>query len=153
MEVFCISIPPSKNDFRAKIPKEPAIQSRRITAGYASPTLRKPVTDIEMGRKAVWNETAEDEDDHEGIVRNDNSLDKNGGSVELSPDLSRILPPDPESSEGRGISHPRRSSWGRKSGSWDLSPEVIATAVGESKRATGGSNGNLTIDIKQSHKS
>ncbi|KAL5791553.1 hypothetical protein ACOSP7_000147 [Xanthoceras sorbifolium] len=150
MEVFCTRIPPSKNNFRAKIPKEPAIQSRRITDGYVSPTLRKPVTDIEMGRKPVWAEAVGDADDHEGIVRNDNSLDKHGGSAELSPDLSRILPPDPESTEGRSISHPRRSSWGRKSGSWDISPEVIASAVGESKRLTGGSNGNLTSETQQS---
>ncbi|KAI9177767.1 hypothetical protein LWI28_019041 [Acer negundo] len=142
MEVFCTSIPPSKNNFRAKIPKEPAIQSRRITGGYVSPTPRKPVTDIEMGRKPVWDEAVGDADDHEEIVRNDNSLDKHCGSVELSPDLSRILPPEPESTEGRGISHPRRSSWGRKSGSWDISPEVIAAAVGESKR-----NDNLTNEI------
>ncbi|XP_031277291.1 probable protein S-acyltransferase 7 [Pistacia vera] len=142
-EAFFTSIPPSKNNFRAKIFKEPAIQSRRVSSGFVSPNIRKPVTaaDIEMGRKPVWEESVEGESDDNG--RRDNNADglhKLGGSADISPDLSRILPPD--SIEGRGITHPRRSSWGRKSGSWEISPESLASAIGESKRVTDGRNGN-----------
>lgn len=148
-EVFFTSIPPSKNNFRAKIFKEPAIQSRRVSSGFVSPNIRKPVTatDIEMGRKPVWEEGVEGESDDNG--RRDNNADglhKLGGSADISPDLSRILPPD--SIEGRGISHPRRSSWGRKSGSWEISPESLASSIGESKRVTDGRN--LTGETQQS---
>ncbi|XP_044503702.1 probable protein S-acyltransferase 7 [Mangifera indica] len=150
-EVFFTSIPPSKNNFRARVLKEPAIQSRNVSGGFVSPNIRKPVTasDIEMGRKPVWEEGVEGDSDDNG--RRDNiagGLHKLGGSADISPDLNRILPPD--SIEGRSISHPRRSSWGRKSGSWEISPESLASVIGESKRATDGRNGNLTGKTQQS---
>lgn len=147
MEVFCTSIPPSKNNFRAKIPKEPAITSRRISGGFTSPNIRKPVSDIEMGRKLAWGDVRE-ADGSEGRTNNDDNVDKLGGSANhVTADLSRILPP--EGMEGRSISHHRRSSWGIKSGSWDISSETFASAVGASKQVPGSSNGNLTRENQQ----
>lgn len=147
MEVFCTSIPPSKNNFRAKIPKEPAITSRRISGGFTSPNIRKPVSDIEMGRKLAWGDVRE-ADGSEGRTNNDDNVDKLGGSADhVTADLSRILPP--EGMEGRSISHHRRSSWGIKSGSWDISSETFASAVGASKQVPGSSNGNLTRENQQ----
>lgn len=148
MEVFCTSIPPSKNNFRAKIPKEPAITSRRISGGFTSPNIRKPVSDIEMGRKLAWGEAVREADGSEGRTNNDDNVDKLGGSADhVTADLSRILPP--EGMEGRSISHHRRSSWGIKSGSWDISSETFASAVGASKQVPGSSNGNLTRENQQ----
>ncbi|XP_044491892.1 probable protein S-acyltransferase 7 isoform X3 [Mangifera indica] len=149
-EVFFTSIPPSKNNFRAKILKEPAIQSRRVSSGFVSPNIRKPVTasDIEMGRKPVWEGVEGESDDNGRRDNNADGLHKLSGSSDISPDLSRILPPG--SIEGLGISHPRRSSWGRKSGSWEISSESVASAVGESKQVTDGCNGNLTGQTQQS---
>lgn len=45
----------------------------------------------------------------------------------------------PEIGERVGT-HPRRSSWGRKSGSWEASPEIqaLAAKLGESNRGVGG---------------
>ncbi|KAF2312821.1 hypothetical protein GH714_040536 [Hevea brasiliensis] len=101
MEIFCSSIPPSKNNFRAKVCKEPRM---RVV------------------------------DDYDRAIRNDDNLDEDGGLTDVSPDLSRILPP--QGLEGRSVLHSRRSSMGRKSGSWEISPDVLALAagVGESKR-------------------
>ncbi|KAF2312826.1 hypothetical protein P3X46_023555 [Hevea brasiliensis] len=130
MEIFCSSIPPSKNNFRAKVCKEP-----RMVSSFVSSNIEKSVGDLEMGRKPIWDETGREVvDDYDRAIRNDDNLDEDGGLTDVSPDLSRILPP--QGLEGRSVLHSRRSSMGRKSGSWEISPDVLALAagVGESKR-------------------
>ncbi|XVF49554.1 hypothetical protein PTKIN_Ptkin04bG0022000 [Pterospermum kingtungense] len=134
MEIFCTGIPPSKADFRAKIPKEPAIPPRTVTGGFISPNKGKVDGDIEMGRKLVWDEALGDRGDYDGHFSRD-CMDKDSGLPDDSPGLSRILPP--ENTEGHGVlHHPRRSSWGRNSERWEISPEIlpVSTRVGESKR-------------------
>ncbi|XP_010550748.1 PREDICTED: probable protein S-acyltransferase 5 [Tarenaya hassleriana] len=96
LEVFCSSVPPRKNNFRAKITNEP----RTMNGALSSPSFEKAVHDIEMGRKPVWHETVEEELD----IPN-----KDGETAVVSQGFSRIIPP-----EGRGIMHSRESS----SGSW-----------------------------------
>ncbi|CBI21313.3 unnamed protein product, partial [Vitis vinifera] len=124
-EIFCTSISPSKNNFRAKVPKEPGLPGRSVGGGFISPNMGKAVEDIEMGRKAAaWGDVGAGPDHCEGQIYNNDSLNikDNGGGV-----------------------HPRRSSWGRKSGSWEMSPEVLALAarVGEPNRVGGSSSGSL----------
>ncbi|GMI75698.1 hypothetical protein like AT3G26935 [Hibiscus trionum] len=133
MEIFCTSIPPSKTSFRAKIPKEPAILPRTVNGGFISPNKGKAIGDIEMGRKPVWDEALGEISDYEE-QRSGNSFYKDGLLSDASPDLSRILPP--ENMEGRGVMHhPRRSSWGRNSERWEISPEILPLSrTGESKR-------------------
>ncbi|KAK6261991.1 hypothetical protein QUC31_007807 [Theobroma cacao] len=147
-EIFCTSIPPSKTNFRAKIPKEPAISPRTVSGGFISPNKGKAVGDIEMGRKPVWDEALGEAGDHEGQLSGD-GMDKDSGLPDVSPDLSRILPP--ESIEGRGVmNHPRRSSWGRNSEKWEISPEILPLSrVGESKRMNGRSNAESTNGNQQ----
>ena len=53
-EIFCTSISPSKNNFRAKVPREPGLPARSGCVGFVSPNTGKAMEDIEMGRKAVW---------------------------------------------------------------------------------------------------
>ena len=143
-EIFCSSIPPSKNNFRAMVPKEPSLPTRSVGGGFMSPNMGKAVDDIEMGRKTVWGDMGPGADLSEGQLTNNDRMNvKDGELAELSPDIRTTV----EEGDRPGI-HPRRSSWGRKSGSWDISPEVIASAVGESKRGTSGSNGNLTSDTQ-----
>ncbi|KAK6928567.1 Palmitoyltransferase, DHHC domain [Dillenia turbinata] len=141
-EIFFSSIPPSKNNFREKVPNEPPLPSRSTGAGFVSPNMGKAVGDIEMGRKATYGDPGLIVDD-EQLRHNDGLNIKDGGLGGVSPDLSN---PTEESGEHAGI-HPRRSSWGRKSGSWEMSPDVLALAarVGESNRVGGSSSsGNLT---------
>lgn len=149
MEIFCTSIPPSKNDFRAKVPRDPALPARHTPGGFVSPNMGKAVEDIEMGRKAVWGDVGADHQEGQ-LSDNDGVNMKEGGLGEMSPEIRTTV------DEGdRAAMHPRRSSWGRKSGSWEMSPEVLALAsrVGEPNRmggsSSGGLNANRPTDVKQ----
>lgn len=126
------------------MPKEPDIPPRVVGGGFPGPDMGKATADIEMGRKPVSDDTAFGEGEL-GWFSNDDGLDKDGGFENASPvpDLSRSLPT--EGTELRSTLHPRRSSWGRRSGSWDISPEVVAMAsqLGNSNQINGASN-NLT---------
>lgn len=139
-EIFCTTIPPSKNNFRAKVPREPKMPSRSAGGGFVSPNMGKAVEDIEMGRKAVWSEVGGGVD-NEGQFSDNNGLNvKDGVLGQMSPEIRTTV----DEADRAGI-HPRGSSWGRKSGSWEMSPEVLALAsrVGEPNR-TGGSSGFTT---------
>ncbi|KAJ9683201.1 hypothetical protein PVL29_018973 [Vitis rotundifolia] len=145
MEIFCTSISPSKNNFRAKVPKEPGLPGRSVGGGFISPNMGKAVEDIEMGRKAAaWGDVGAGPDHCEGQIYNNDSLNikDNGGLGEISPDVRTTI--EDMGELGGGV-HPRRSSWGRKSGSWEMSPEVLALAarVGEPNRVGGSSSGSL----------
>lgn len=148
MEIFCTKIPPSRNNFREKVPKDPPVLPTPIGANFVNPVMGKAMSDIEMGRKPLWNEASEELGDYS----NDDGVNKDPRSSEAdaSQDLSGTLPT--ESTERHVASHPRRSSWGRRSGSLDISPEVLAMAagVGDSGRVTDGISGNFTTQTEQS---
>ncbi|KAD7478721.1 hypothetical protein E3N88_01857 [Mikania micrantha] len=120
-EIFCTRIPTSKNKFRASVPKEPGIGGRLVGAGFVSPNMGKAVDDIEMGRKAVWGDGGMGIDHREGPL-SDNI--KEVGIGEMSPEIRTTV----DEGDRANIIHARRSSWGRKSGSWEMSPEVLALA-------------------------
>ncbi|KAI4350472.1 hypothetical protein L6164_004924 [Bauhinia variegata] len=143
-EIFCTSIPPSKNNFRAKVPREPALPARSVGGGFMSPSMGKAVEDIEMGRKTVWGDMAAGIDHCEGQLNNERRSVKEGELGELSPEIRTTV----DDMGDRNGMHPRRSSWGRKSGSWEMSPEVLALAarVGDSNRVGGGSSSNLASE-------
>ncbi|KAI4348352.1 hypothetical protein L6164_009086 [Bauhinia variegata] len=144
-EIFCTSIPPSKNNFRARVPREPALPTRSVGGGFMSPSMGKAVEDIEMGRKTVWGDMAAGIDHCEGQLNNERTTVKEGELGELSPEIRTTV----DDGGDRAGLHPRRSSWGRKSGSWEMSPEVLALAarVGESNRVGGSSSsGNLASE-------
>ncbi|KAF7136522.1 hypothetical protein RHSIM_Rhsim08G0040900 [Rhododendron simsii] len=121
-EIFSSSIPPSKNNFRAKVPLDPGLPDRMVGGG--SPNMEKAVEDIEMGRKAVWG------DAEAGLGYSEGQL-KDGGLSEVSPDIRTTV-----GEEDRIGIHTRRSSRGRKSGSWEMSPEILSLAsrLGEENR-------------------
>uniref|UniRef100_A0A0E0AY52 S-acyltransferase n=1 Tax=Oryza glumipatula TaxID=40148 RepID=A0A0E0AY52_9ORYZ len=118
LEIFCSRIPPSKNNFRARVTVEQGLQQTRVASrGFMSPNMGKPVGDLEMGRKPVpWDEprTAADISDLEAGLGG--FLDeKEGRLTHASPDLSRDdLPAD--LMEGRAGTHSRRSSWVNRTG-------------------------------------
>ena len=149
MEIFCTSIPSSKNNFRAKVPKEPEIPARTVGGGFVSPILGKDAADIEMGRKPFWDEAAAEAGEYERQLSNDDGVDKDGEFTDVSPYSSRAL--HAEGTEGPGALHHRRSSWGRASGSWDISPEVIAMVaeVGSANRVSGGSTSSESVVAAQ----
>ncbi|KAK1433956.1 hypothetical protein QVD17_10874 [Tagetes erecta] len=115
-EVFWRSIPPSKNDFRAVVDRESETLPRLLEGSFVNSNIEKTPSDIEMGdRKAIWNN---------GSGRA-NHYDQAGHN-----DL---------------LGHPRQSSWGQRSGSWELASEVasIASGLGDSNRIVGGSSDSL----------
>ncbi|GER38895.1 DHHC-type zinc finger family protein [Striga asiatica] len=91
-EILCGPTPPSKNDFRALVP--------RAAGGFVSPNM-------EMGRKGVWGDVGDN---------------KNG-------------------KEESGLGEIKRLSWGRKSGSWEMSPELLA--LGDPNRTPAASSNVL----------
>ncbi|MBA0876888.1 hypothetical protein Goshw_008587 [Gossypium schwendimanii] len=108
------------NKWRAKVPREPVLPTR--PGDFMSPNMGNVVGDIEMGRKGECVNVKED---------------KLG---ELTPETSTA----DDMGDHAGI-HPRRSNWGRKSGSWEMSSEVVSLAarVGDSNRAVGSSSRSL----------
>ncbi|KAK4477300.1 hypothetical protein RD792_016515 [Penstemon davidsonii] len=129
-EIFYGSTPPSKNNFRAMVPRESSLPARCVAGGFVSPNMGKAVDDIELGRKAVWG-------DNEGqLSDNDGFNAKDSGMTEMSPEIRTTV----NEGDRAGI-HPRRSSWGRES-NWEMSPEVLALAsrMGESNRMGGSSS-------------
>lgn len=124
-EIFSSSIPPSKNNFRAKVPVDPGLPDR--TTGGVSPNMEKAVEDIEIGRKGVWGDAEVGLDHREGQL-------KDGGLSEVSPDIRTTV-----GEEDRIGIHTRRPSRGRKSGSWEMSPEVLSLAsrLGQENRTDG----------------
>lgn len=146
-EIFCGSTAPSKNKFRAMVAREPVIPSRNVAGGFVSPNMGKAVEDIEMGRKAVWGDVGAVLDHQEGQLSDNDGLNNNkdGGLGEMSPEIRTTV----DEGDRAGI-HPRRSSWGRKSGSWEMSPEVLALAsrMGEPNRTAGSSSNARSTDHK-----
>ena len=131
------------------MPKEPVLPPTRLgTSGFMSPNVGKGVEDIEMGRKTVWGDMNSGADPFDGQPQiSERSSVKEGKFGEVSPDIRTAV----DEAIERGGLHPRRSSWGRKSGSWDMSPEVVALAArgSENHAAGSSSSGNLMVDNRE----
>lgn len=142
-EIFCTPIPPSKNNFRAKVPKEPAPSARPVGAGFVSPSMGKGTDDIEMGRKATWGgEFGPGLDSGEGQMSDNDILTiKDGRLGEASPDIRTHVD---EVGDRAGLPT-RHSSRRRQSGNWEMSPEVLALSarLGEQSRVGRSSNTGL----------
>ncbi|KAH1161903.1 hypothetical protein GYH30_000675 [Glycine max] len=116
-QIFYISISSSKNNFKAMVPREPALPTRSVGGGFMNQNMGKAGEDIKMGRKIVWDMGAQ-MDDNRAQINNDRVTIKDG---ELSPEIRTTV----DDSDHAGM-HPTQSSWGRKSGSWEMSLEVLA---------------------------
>ncbi|CAL5013749.1 unnamed protein product [Urochloa decumbens] len=141
LEIFCTAIPPSKNNFRARVTVEQGLQQTRSQSrGFMSPNMGKPIGDLEMGRKPVpWDEprTAADIRDLEaglgGMFE-----EKEGRIAHASPDLSRDELPV-EFVEGRTGIHSRQSSWVR-TGREEIDAMAVQWAAERAKATAGGNS-------------
>lgn len=98
------------------VERETETLPRLLEGSFLNSNVEKTPSDIEMGdMKAAWNNTSGRVDHHDQTGHNDL----------------------------RG--HPRRSSWGRRSGSWELPSDVasVASGLGDSNRIVGGSSDSL----------
>ncbi|KAM7268277.1 hypothetical protein ACFE04_010443 [Oxalis oulophora] len=120
-DIFFSAVPKSKNDFRAKVQKEPALPARAVGGGgFMSPNMGEGGDDIEGGRKAVWNDDVMGPDDM-GLT-DERVTVKDGELGEYSPEIRSTV-------DDTGDRVGRRSSRGRQSGNWEMSPEVLALAA------------------------
>jgi len=157
-EVFFTKIPPSKNNFRARVPKTVQMPTRLVSIGGSNGNvdLDKSSGNLEIGMKPGW-DASDRRDDYEEPRRGDDSLvqedDGNEGDVS-SPDFSRML--RAQGMDGRSVLHSRRSSLGRRSGSLDLSSDVLAFAgasadgVGESRTLGTNTDSKLKLEVEPS---
>lgn len=125
-EIFWGSIPPSKNNFRAKVPRKSA------DGGFDSSNTGVAGDDIEMGRKAVWGDVGAALDHHEGQYRDNDGLNTKSGRLgETSPEIRTTV----DEGDRAGM----HSSWGKKNDNWERSPELLALAsrMGEANRTVG----------------
>lgn len=116
-EVFCSSIPISKNSFRSKVPKEPPESSRRRGVD----TLIMP----------VYNEADEVEKDYK-----DEEYGKSSDLSDTSVDLGSML--HTERGQRQVASFLRQSLWEQSSRKWETASDVLDEVHedGESKRIT-----------------
>lgn len=138
-EIFCTSIPPSKNKFRSKI-SEPVTghmgavpQSRETGEVMTAHAAKAP--DLELGYKATWPNADE-------MVVEGAELEMTGGRVstgsEVGMEMKDGFDPNPVEQGRPPVAHPRRSSWGRKSGSWEITPDILAmSSEGGNNRLNG----------------
>jgi palmitoyltransferase ZDHHC9/14/18 len=134
LEKFCTAIPPSKNNFQARVTVEQGLQQTCVQSrGFMNPNMGKPMGDLEMGRKPVaWDEprTAADTTDLEAGLGGMFDEKEVGRLTHSSPDLSRDRDDLPtELMEGRAGMHSRHSSWVHRTGTPD-SAETITLQMG-----------------------
>ncbi|GJN15613.1 hypothetical protein PR202_gb02543 [Eleusine coracana subsp. coracana] len=130
LEIFCTAIPPSKNNFRARVSVEQGLQQTRgQSRDFMSPNMGKPMGDLEMGRKPVaWDEprTAADIRDLETGFGGMFDEKEVGRIAHASPDLSRDRDDLPaELMDGRAGMHSRQSSSVHGTGTSD-SVDIVA---------------------------
>jgi palmitoyltransferase ZDHHC9/14/18 len=133
-EIFCTKIPRSKNQFRSRVPESGPGQmgafQKRLSIGDMQGSGGSKVPDLEQGYKATW-PNADD------TVGEGGEVEMAGGRVSTGSELGYEMKDTFDSNpveHGRPtvsqtVSHPRRSS--RKSGSWEITPDILAMSSGE----------------------
>ncbi|CAA7404470.1 unnamed protein product [Spirodela intermedia] len=128
LEVFCSGIKPSRNEFRAHVQKEAPAgggAAREVEDDFAGEPRAKVEDDLELGGDLlkISQRLYDEETVDEFGARSSNGLRGGAaaaaileaefaGGLEAAPPVHR-----PET---------RNSSWGRRSSSWDISPDILA---------------------------
>ncbi|KAF8005820.1 hypothetical protein BT93_K0180 [Corymbia citriodora subsp. variegata] len=93
-EVFFSPIPPSGNNFRAKIPKEPQYPSRRMNGSFVGQNMSKAITDIELGSNPSWNGSMKEFVSVNREIYIDDQTEHGGGSISDSKRISKVNLPN-----------------------------------------------------------
>ncbi|CAL0327700.1 unnamed protein product [Lupinus luteus] len=128
-EIFCSTIPPSKNNFRSKvtIPKEPSDSCQRKGFESLRSLMRKTRGEMEMG-KQVYNEYYEEQNDSRDGFTNKDEVGCGSGFSDISVDLIKML--HMEGGEREVASFLRDNLWERSSRRRNISHKI-----GESMRS------------------
>ncbi|TKY60554.1 S-acyltransferase 7 [Spatholobus suberectus] len=122
-EVFCTCIPPSKNNFRSKVPREPLDSYQKTGIGSLNPMMKRSTRNVELVGNSVYNERDEEESNYgDGFDNEAHSKDssKDSGLTDKSLDLSRILHTEGEErQEGSLRRHPPS----------EITPEVLDNII------------------------
>lgn len=131
MEVFCIKIKPSRNEFRAFVQEEaprpsPNVRLTEPEDDLGSYHRSKVEDDLDIGGDLlkISQRRSIEEFDEEIDRRNDSGRPGTVSGSEFAPDLEKQLPVT-----GTEIpitrTDPRNSSWGRRSSNWEISSETF----------------------------
>ena len=132
-EVFCTEVKPSKNKFRAFVQEEvprPTLPTTREEEGRGGEDScggnprPKVEDDLEIGEDLLQ---ISQRRNVEAIDEDICSRGSNGGLPHNTSDVDSVLSADHRAHVVRG-ENARHSSWGRRSGSWDISSEVTANS-------------------------
>ncbi|KAI5058104.1 hypothetical protein GOP47_0026274 [Adiantum capillus-veneris] len=129
ISIFCTPIGNSKNNFREKVQLDAtgqvvtSLQPSAQTGGS-----------LEADNNRSWQGGESDMNEGQGRMSTvDDFSPEAKDSFEEALTHAMGRPPPTEVPDVKSGSHPRRSSWGRKSGSWEITPEILALAVGKSE--------------------
>ncbi|KAJ7540502.1 hypothetical protein O6H91_10G018600 [Diphasiastrum complanatum] len=131
-EIFCSKVTPSKNKFRARVQQQ---GSGRISASsqaacrdMRSPDA-KPRRDVESG-KLPW-PIGGDYLIGDEALKDVHCRISTGGDIGIEmkdvfeDTFAHALTRASHETANTRSAHPRRSSWGRKSGSWEITPDIL----------------------------
>lgn len=145
-EILCSAIPHSKVNFRAEVqPEAPGFGNFNAKPRENMDMLnRKAHADTEMGIKSAWTPMAVGELVQDMHAPNNNNggynkeMKQHGYEDAFAEALGKPLPHECGDIRS-GVAHPRRSSWGRQSGNWEVSPEILALS------SAGGGHGSRKL--------
>ncbi|CAM8999481.1 unnamed protein product [Rhodiola kirilowii] len=132
LEVFCMEVKPSKNNFRAFIPEEaprPPISHTTFEAETGSDRRPKVEGDLEIGDDLLKISQRRNIDDIDEDIGSRASAPRRNSS-EVDSILSMEHQPPTVRTETRN------SSWGRRSGSWDIEPDTLTATPDIRSRTT-----------------
>ncbi|XP_022767955.1 protein S-acyltransferase 8-like [Durio zibethinus] len=128
LEVFCTKIKPSKNNFRAfvqeEVPRPTLPSSREAEAEDLDGDLRSKVEDdLEIGEDLLKISQRRNIEEIDEEIRSRGS----NGPSHTTLEADSILGSDHRAPTIR--SDTRHSSWGRRSGSWEIAADVLANST------------------------
>ncbi|KAI9083356.1 hypothetical protein K1719_034722 [Acacia pycnantha] len=154
LEVFCTKVKPSRNNFRAFVSEEVQRPPLAVTPREHEPDelggdpRRKVEDDLDIGEdllKISQRRNIEEIDEDirsrgsNGVPHNSSEADSAFGSDHRAPSIRSDI---------------RHSSWGRRSESWEIAPEVLANSnVTESRSYAAAKEKPISIPVKDAPES
>ncbi|XP_027343160.1 probable protein S-acyltransferase 6 [Abrus precatorius] len=133
-EVFCTSIPPSRHNFRSKVPREPVVDSyQEMGIRSRSPMRRSSTRIMELAGRPVHSGSDEEEKDYRDGFHDGGDSKYSGLNLQT------------EGGEGNEISPGKRPMGGRPGGKCYIPPEVGESSESASESSSGSNSKGLHI--------